>query len=92
MKAGRPVYVVAAEAAPVGRIAARAGEPGQAEHELLAPLVFRALAKAGLSARDVDSACFSAPTPATRQLGFSTFMAARLGLSCKGQVGEFSAL
>lgn len=92
MKAGRPVYVVAAEAAPVGRIAARAGELGQAEHEVLAPLVTRALAKAGYSVCDVDTACFSAPTPATRQLGFSTFMAARLGLSCKGQVGEFSAL
>ncbi len=76
----------------MGRIAPRSGEAGKAEHEVLAPLVFQALANAGLSAREVDTAIFTAPTPATRQLGFSTFMAARLGLACRGQIGEVDAL
>lgn len=90
---GHEVFVVGAAATPVGRLAPKRGTQAERlEHDILAPLVFDALAQAGLTPDQVDSAVFAAPTPATRQLGFSTYMASRLGLTCKGQVSEVSAM
>lgn len=85
---GRKVAIVAAAARPVGRWAPRGdGEDAGFEQDILAPLVFEALAEAGLSAADVGTAAFTLPSPSTRQQGFSTFMAARLGLRCTGSLG-----
>ncbi len=84
-----PVSIVGAAATPVGRLAPRRGEPvGQLEHEVLADVVLRALDDAGIGNRDVGSAVFTLPPANTLQLGFATFMCARLGLRCTGQVAE----
>ena len=72
-------------ASKVGRL-----EPTQFEQEILAKLVIDAVRAAGLDKADVDSAVYTSPTPATRQLGFSTFMASQLGLRCHGQIAEVS--
>lgn len=83
------IAVVAAEATPVGRLAARDGEPiGRLEHDVLTGIVVRALESAGISNSDVGSAVFTLPPANTLQLGFATFMCARLGLRCTGQVAE----
>lgn len=87
--AGRKVAIIAAAAAPVGRWAPRDDDPNALfEQDILGPIVLDALAEAGLTASDVDTAAFTNPSPSTRQLGFSTFMAARLGLKCRGSVSE----
>ncbi len=62
------------------------------EHEILADLVIDAVRTAGLDKTDIGSAVFTAPTPATRQRAFATFMASRLGLHCQGQIAEVSNL
>ncbi len=62
------------------------------EHEILADVVIDAVGTAGLDKTDIGSAVFTAPTPATRQRAFATFMASRLGLHCQGQIAEVSNL
>jgi len=93
MPALRKVAIVGAAAKPPGRWAPIEHD-GDALFELdvLGPLVIQALAEAGLDRSAVDTAAFVTPSPSTRQLGFSTYMAARLGLRCKGSVSEVSAL
>ena len=86
---GRKVAIVGTAAAPVGRWAPKPGDDATGfEHDVLGPLVFAALAEAGLSTSDVGTAAFTLPSPSTRQLGFATFMASRLGLKCTGSVSE----
>jgi acetyl-CoA acetyltransferase len=83
------VTIIAAAAAPVGRLASRPAEaPQQLEHEVLTEVVLRALDEAGVSGGDVGSAIFTLPPANTLQLGFATFMCARLGFRCTGQVAE----
>ena len=78
----KPV-VISYAANRVGRL-----EQTRFEHEILAELVINAVRAAGLNKTDIESAIFTAPTPATRQLGFSTFMVSQLGLRCHGQIAE----
>jgi acetyl-CoA acetyltransferase len=83
------VAIVAAEATPVGRLAPRDGEKiDRLEHDVLTDVVVRALDGAGIDNTDVGSAVFTLPPANTLQLGFATFMCARLGLTCTGQVAE----
>lgn len=86
---GRKVALVGAAAAPVGRWAPQPGdETAGFEHDVLGPLVHSALSEARLATSDVGTAAFTLPSPSTRQLGFATFMASRLGLKCSGSVSE----
>jgi acetyl-CoA acetyltransferase len=83
------VAIVGASACPVGRLAPKRGEPAaRLEHEILADVAIRALAEAGLGTDSVGTAIFTLPPPNTLQLGFATFMCAKLGLRCTGQVAE----
>ncbi len=87
------VAILAAGAVPVGRLTAKAPELSAGlEQEVLAAVVRQALQEAKLSAMDVDTAVFTANPPTTRQLGFATFMAAQIGLQCKGQLCEVSQM
>lgn len=93
IKSDRDVAVIGAAALPVGRHTPRQGEVTQhLEHELLAKVVFAALADAGISKGYIDSAVFTLPPATTRQLGFATFMAAQLGLRCTGQICEVAEM
>ncbi|MCE2841847.1 MAG: thiolase family protein [Novosphingobium sp.] len=93
MNAPRKVAIVGAAASPVGRWApSDQDDDALFELDVLGPLVIAALAEAGLDRSAVDTAAFVTPSPSTRQLGFSTYMAARLGLRCNGSVSEVSAL
>ena len=86
---GRNVAIVGASAVVPGRWAPKPGtEAVGFEQDILAPLVINALAEAGMSTEDVGTAAFTLPSPSTRQLGFATFMASRLGLKCTGSVSE----
>jgi acetyl-CoA acetyltransferase len=86
---GRKVAILGAAARAPGRWAPKPNETAQGfEQDILAPLVIDALGQAGLSVEDVGSAAFTLPSPSTRQLGFATFMAARLGLKCTGSISE----
>ena len=90
---GRKVAIVGAAAAPVGRWAPKPdAQADRFEHDVLGPLVHAALSEAGLGVRDVGSAAFTLPSPSTRQLGFATFMAARLGLQCSGSISEVTEM
>lgn len=87
------VAIIGAAASPVGRWAPKEGEEAQAfEQDILANIALNALGQAGLTARDVQSAAFTQPSPSTKQLGFATFMAARLGLRCTGSLGQVAEL
>ena len=83
----REPVVISYAAARVGRL-----EPARFEHEILSQLVIEAVNAAGLDKADIGSAIFTAPTPATRQRAFATFMTSRLGLRCHGQVAEVTNL
>lgn len=86
---GRKVAIIGAAAAPVGRWAPKPDQEAHGfEHDILGPLVLDALAEARLGIDDVGTAAFTLPSPSTLQLGFATFMAARLGLKCTGSVSE----
>ena len=87
MNNDRKPVVISYAASKVGRL-----EQAQFEHEILADLVIDAVRSAGLEKADIGSAVFTAPTPATRQRAFATFMASRLGLRCHGQVAEVTNL
>lgn len=81
--------IIAARAAPVGRLTPRGDElPDGFDHDVLAAVVLDALADAGLCPADIGSAVFTMPPPPTRQLGFATYMAAQLGIRCSGQLAE----
>ena len=83
------VAILAAEAAPVSRYASAYGaRPPVPETDLLCDVSARALADAGIGAADVGSAVFTMVSPATRQQGFATHVAARLGLRCSGQLAQ----
>lgn len=85
----RRVCIVGAAAVRVERHAEYKGvRHGLPEAGLLAKVAFDALAEAGLSNRDVDSAVFTPAMPDAPQQGFATHMAARLGLKCHGQLSE----
>ena len=89
---GRRVALLGAAATPIGRLVPKTGLYPGFEQDILAPVVFDALADAGVANVQVQSAVFAAPTPATRQLGFAPFMAAQLGLRCTSQFCEVSSL
>ncbi len=83
------VAIIGAAAAPVSRYAkaygARAPIP---EQDLLCRVAIDALADSGITASDIDSAVFTMVSPSTRQQGFATHVAARLGLRCTGQLSQ----
>ena len=87
MNNDRKPVIINYAATRVGRL-----EQNRFEHEILADLVIDAVGTAGLDKTDIGSAVFTAPTPATRQRAFATFMASRLGLHCQGQIAEVSNL
>lgn len=87
MNNDRKPVVISYAAARVGRL-----EQARFEHEILADLVLDAVRSAGLEKADIGSAVFTAPTPATRQRAFATFMTSRLGLRCHGQIAEVTNL
>ena len=87
MNNDRKPVVISYAASKVGKL-----DQTQFEHEILADLVIDAVGTAGLDKTDIGSAIFTAPTPATRQRAFATFMASRLGLHCQGQIAEVSNL
>lgn len=90
---GRKVAIIGAAAAQVGRWAPRGDARAEGfEQDILAPLVLDALAEAGLAPADVGTAAFTMPSPSTRQQGFATFMAARLGLRCRGSLGTVAEM
>lgn len=81
--------IIGAHALPVGSLMPGEGATGGVfEAERLTPVVLSALESAGVTTADVDSAIFSANPPSTPQIGFSAYMAARLGLNCSGQLSE----
>jgi acetyl-CoA acetyltransferase len=86
---GTGVAIIGAAAAPVGRYARPYGaRPAISEQDLLSTTAFKALEQAGVPAEDVDTAVFTMVSPDTRQLGFATHMASRLGLRCRGQLSQ----
>lgn len=85
----KKVAIIGAFASPVGRYARQNGSrPPIAEQDLLSEVSIAALKQAGIEAKDVGSAIFTTVSPETRQLGFATHMAARLGLRCTGQLSQ----
>ena len=85
----KKVAIIGAFASPVGRYARQKGSrPPIAEQDLLSEVSIAALKQAGIEAKDVGSAIFTTVSPETRQLGFATHMAARLGLRCTGQLSQ----
>ena len=66
----------------------RGSRPAISEQDLLCDVSVRALQQAGVDAPDIGSAVFTMVTPETRQLGFASHMAARLGLRCTGQLSQ----
>lgn len=89
----RRVAIVGTAAAPIGRWAPRLNEDAEGfEQDVLGPLVLEALAEAKCTPSDVGTAIFTQPSPSTKQLGFATFMAARLGLKCTGSLSQVNEL
>jgi acetyl-CoA C-acetyltransferase len=87
------VAILGAAATPVGRLAPRYGQTADGlEHDILAGVAADAIAEAGIGPGDIDAAIFTQNPPTTRQLGFSTYMMAQLGLRCAGLVTEVSQL
>ncbi len=87
------VAILGAAATPVGRLAPRHGQMADGlEHDILAEVAADAMADAGIGPADVGAAIFTQNPPTTRQLGFSTYMMAQLGLRCDGLVTEVSQL
>lgn len=83
------VAIIAAAAAPVGRYAKAYGaRPAVSEQDLLCEVTIEALRNAGLSGEDIGSAVFTMVSPNTRQQGFATHVASRLGLRCNGQLSQ----
>lgn len=81
--------IIGAHALPVGSLMPGEGATGGVfEAERLTPVVLSALASAGVASVDVDSAIFCANLPSTPQIGFSAYMASKLGLKCSGQLSE----
>ena len=87
MNNDRKPVVIGYAATKVGRL-----EQARFEHEILADLVITSVSAAGLDKADVGSAVFTAPTPATHQRAFATYMASQLGLNCQAQIAEVSNL
>ena len=84
-----PVAIVGAAAAPVSRYTRTYGaRPAISEQDLLCDVSFSALNAADIAAESIDSAVFTMVSPETRQLGFATHVAARLGLKCRGQLSQ----
>jgi acetyl-CoA acetyltransferase len=76
-------------AAPVSRYAIPYGaRPAIDQTNLLTDIAAQAMQQSGISASDVETAVFTMVSPDTRQLGFATHMAARLGLQCRGQLSQ----
>lgn len=83
------VAIVGAVAAPVGRYTKQRGSRAPiAEQDLLVDVSVHALRAAKVSPVDIGSAVFTMVTPETRQLGFATHVASRLGLRCTGQLSQ----
>ena len=78
--------IISYAALPVGRLMSKPGEAiEQFEQDILCDLVIN---HAGVNENDIGSLILTSPTPATRQLGFATFLASRLGLQCQGQISD----
>jgi acetyl-CoA C-acetyltransferase len=85
----RQVAVIGGAASPVGRLQSPSDAPLQVlEHEILAPLVLRAMAAAGLSKEEIDALFFAMCRPYTLQKYFATFLANYLRLPLTGGIME----
>jgi acetyl-CoA C-acetyltransferase len=85
----RRVAVIGGAASPNGKLQTPADAPLQAvEHEILAPLVIEAMARAGLPKEEVGALVFAMCRPYTLQKYFATFMANYLRLPLKGTIME----
>ena len=83
------VAIIGAVAAPVSRYASQYGaRPAIKEQDLLCNVAVQAIRQAGVDNESIDSAVFTMVSPDTRQLGFATHIASRLGLRCHGQLSQ----
>lgn len=81
--------IVGCSALPVGRYQTRPSDETQVvEHELLAQLVIKAVADAGIERERVGAVVVAQPRPYTRQQYFSTFITSYLQIPCDGIVME----
>lgn len=83
------VCVIGQAALPCGRFQTPDDAAIQTvEHEILADIIVRAVADAGIGKSDIDSLVFTHPRTYTKQRYFATFMANYLRLRCSGVVME----
>lgn len=83
------VALIGASAIPVGKYQAAEEDAIQVvEHEIMAKVVRNAMADAGVTKEDVQSAIFTTPRPYTKQNYFHTFLISHLKLQCTGNVME----
>lgn len=83
------VAIIGAVAAPVSRYTKQYGARAPiSEQDLLCTIAAQALRESRISASDIGSAVFTMVSPTTRQQGFATHVASRLGLRCTGQLSQ----
>ena len=85
----KQAVIIAYAALPPGRLMTKPGEAiEQFEQDILSELVIKAVRTCQIDKADIGSLILTSPTPATQQLGFATFLASRLGLTCHGQISD----
>jgi acetyl-CoA acetyltransferase len=85
----KQAVIISYAATPIGRLMPKPGNPiEQFEHDILSELVIKTVSDTGIDRKDIGSLILTSPTPATKQLGFATFLASRLGLQCHRQVSD----
>lgn len=83
------VALIGASAIPVGKYQTTDQEDTQiVEHEIMVKLVKNAMADAGVTKEDIQSAIFTKPRDYTKQSYFHTFLISHLQLKCTGNVME----
>src|SRR3546814_11798982 len=83
----RKVAVIGGAASPNGKLQTPPGNQIQVlEHELLAPLVIKAMAASGLPKDEVGALIFALCRPYTLQKYFATFLANYLRLPLSGTI------
>src|SRR3546814_17359412 len=85
----RKVAVIGGAASPNGKLQTPPGNPIQVlEHEILAPLVIKAMAASGLPKDEVGALIFALCRPYPLQKYFATFLANYLRLPLSGTILE----
>jgi len=83
------VALIGASAIPVGKHQTQEEDSIQVvEHEIMAKVVRDAMAEAGVTKEEIQSAIFTTPRPYTKQYYFHTFLTSHLKLRCTGNVME----